>query len=249
MGIKKLPLGKLLLFALLSGADLLLTWRLVQHSAGQVYESNPLANWWLRHYGWLGLAVYKGLAVGLVLALWAIVVRSRPRVGRWMLTFACSAVAVVVLYSSLLAGYLQVRPNEPKPDELRQVLRQSHWLDDQVNQYRRYTLLSNRLRHEVIARRCTLSDAACELAASEKAQNRFWLDQLRRRFGGSSDEECLAASFLQETAANLSKDPALAAEVLPRLEADFVAAYGRPSPSGDDSWLKVRLVRTQDKGL
>jgi len=242
MGIKTLPLGKLSLFALLSGADLFLTWRLVQQSGGQVYESNPLANWWLRQYGWLGLAAYKGLAVAVVLGLWAVVVRYRPRIGHGMLTFACSAVAVVVLYSSLLAGFLKVQPDDPKPEELRQVRRQSAWLDCQVNQYHQYTVLLNRLRDEVLAERCALPEAVSGLGCSEKGQNPTWLDKLRRRYAGCSDEECLAANFLESIASSLSQQPAFGERVIRRLEAEFVGVYGRPSPCHYDPWLTTRLA-------
>jgi hypothetical protein len=244
MGIKPLPLGRLFLFALLSGADLFLTWRLVQQGDGLVYESNPLANWWLRHYGWLGLVAYKGLAVGLVLGLWAVVVRYRPNTGGWMLTFACSAVAVVVLYSSLLAGYFKIQPDEPESEALRQAKRQNYSLNDQLNQYHHYYLLSWRLGDEVIAQRCTLSEAVHELTSTEKGQDASWFDKLRRRYLGRSDEECLAAHFLENVAASLSTKPALAERVLQRLEADFAATYGKLSPCRYDPWLMIRLART-----
>src|SRR5262245_42806460 len=43
---------KLLLFALLSVADLTLTWALIQYGRGQFYEGNPVAAWFLRSGGW-----------------------------------------------------------------------------------------------------------------------------------------------------------------------------------------------------
>jgi hypothetical protein len=239
MCIKTLPLGKLLLFALLSIADLALTWRLVQHSSGQVYESNPLANWWLQHYGWCGLAAFKGITVALVLGLWAIVVRYRPRIGSRMLTFACTAVALVVLYSSLLAGYLGAQPNAPRLEELRQVARESQWLDGQMDQYHRYNLLCQQLYRDVLTQRCTLSEAVYQLACSQKGHNRAWLNRLRGRYPGCSDDECLAAHFLEGLASALMRDPARARQVVQQLEADFAVLYRKPSPCHYDSWLTV----------
>ena len=39
---------KLFLFVLLNVVDLVLTWCLVGRGNGEVYESNPIARWWLR---------------------------------------------------------------------------------------------------------------------------------------------------------------------------------------------------------
>src|SRR5919199_622006 len=48
---------KLCLFAVLSLADLGLTWQLLRD--GGAYESNPVAGWWLAHYGWAGVVAYS----------------------------------------------------------------------------------------------------------------------------------------------------------------------------------------------
>src|SRR5947209_7514293 len=55
---------KLLLFTLLSLADLGLTLHLLDQGNGRVYEGNPLANLWLHRHGSLGLTLYKGLSPG-----------------------------------------------------------------------------------------------------------------------------------------------------------------------------------------
>src|SRR5262249_61189290 len=54
---------KLVLFGLLSIADLVLTLYLPHQGNGRVYESNPLAGWWLARLGSFGLALYKVLCV------------------------------------------------------------------------------------------------------------------------------------------------------------------------------------------
>jgi hypothetical protein len=91
-----------LLFVLLSGADLALTWWLLGGSGGEVYEANPVANWWLARAGWAGLAGFKAALVLLVLGLAAVIGRHRPRAADGVLCFACAAVAAVVLYSATL---------------------------------------------------------------------------------------------------------------------------------------------------
>lgn len=99
------PFG-LLLFAALSFADLFLTWRLVDGSHGAVVESNPVANWWLTTLGWPGLAAYKSGIVLLVGTAIRILCQKRPRTGARILTFACSAVLAVVVYSCWLSWVL-----------------------------------------------------------------------------------------------------------------------------------------------
>jgi len=90
---------RLVLYAVLSAADLALTYALIQRGDGDVYESNPIAEAWLSSYGWTGLALYKLVIVLIVASVAAFVSLSRPRTGGHILTFACLAVASVVSYS------------------------------------------------------------------------------------------------------------------------------------------------------
>src|SRR5262245_15702856 len=93
---------KLVLFGLLSVADLVLTLHLLQQGNGRVYESNPLAGWWLARLGSFGLALYKVLCVLLFGTLILTISRLNPRTGGRVLVFGCVAVAVVVCYSGCL---------------------------------------------------------------------------------------------------------------------------------------------------
>jgi hypothetical protein len=102
--------GKLALFVLLSVADLALTWWLISGTGGEVYESNPVADFLLRAYGWLGLGVFKFAVVMLVSTLVLVISRSRPRAGGRILLFACSMLACVVLYSCFLTWEVGLSP-------------------------------------------------------------------------------------------------------------------------------------------
>jgi hypothetical protein len=108
--LKRLHPGKQLLFALLSVTDLFLTWWLLDHSDGEVYESNPVANWWLARHGWLGLVAFKAGGVLLVIGLVAFISRYRPRAGGRILGFACAILALVVLYSAFLWRWVPGAP-------------------------------------------------------------------------------------------------------------------------------------------
>ena len=91
--------GKLLLFVSLSAADLWLTERLLAHGDGWFYESNPIANAWLHTYGWTGLVIFKATSMAVIMGLCLFISRSSPRASGRVLVFACSRLAVVVVYS------------------------------------------------------------------------------------------------------------------------------------------------------
>src|SRR5437879_6238677 len=105
MPTKPLRIGPLLIFGTLSFLDLALTYHLLQRGGGHVYESNPVANAWLSNYGWAGLALFKLLTMGLVIVVAVVLSARRPRAANSILTFACSTVALVVVYSCSLAGF------------------------------------------------------------------------------------------------------------------------------------------------
>jgi hypothetical protein len=83
-----LPLGRLCLFGFLSVADLVLTWILLRHGGGLIYEANPIANACLMRYGWTGLALFKLLNLELVGGVSLFLSFHRPRAGSSVLTFA-----------------------------------------------------------------------------------------------------------------------------------------------------------------
>ena len=108
--ISSLHPGKLLLFASLSAADLCITGSLLQHGGGTFYEGNPIADAWLHHYGWVGLVIYKAIAMSIVIGACAFISLSHPRAGGLVLVFACTMVAAVVVYSCSLSRLAQHNP-------------------------------------------------------------------------------------------------------------------------------------------
>lgn len=79
----------------LSVADLLMTYFLLWQG-GRYYEANPLARWFFDRWNVAGLTVFKFLLVGIVVTIGEGVARSRPRLGRLIVLFACvSSVAGV----------------------------------------------------------------------------------------------------------------------------------------------------------
>jgi hypothetical protein len=91
-----------LAFAVLSLADLVLTWTLLRRTGGMIYETNPIASAWLANYGWLGLMVFKSMTVLLFASACVLVSHYRPEKATRLVNFGSFLVAVVVLYSLFL---------------------------------------------------------------------------------------------------------------------------------------------------
>lgn len=194
--------GQVLFYFVLSVADLYLTYRLVQQSGGRVYESNPIANAWLTAYGWIGLAMFKAVAIGLVSSVAVFVSYTRPRLGGAILNFACMAVAGVVLYSCSLLGYFGGPSVMEREDVWAATQQTQPPIDPSWYKQRQYLILLNRLSGDLYAGRCSMDEAVAELADSDQANDPTWLATLRSRYPDHSDQECLAA-HLREVVSKL----------------------------------------------
>jgi Domain of unknown function (DUF5658) len=187
------PRWKLMLFALLSGADLALTYSCVGRAETGLYESNPLAQWWLNQFGWAGLAVFKALMVGLIAVLaFAIWIR-RPKRADRILTFGCGAAGAVVLYSCYLILAVHGPLDVFEPGEQAAFMATERRLDDQRRVIGNYQRALGGLRKELVAGRCTLGEAADRLARTELACDAAWLQKLRNCYPGLTDRAALAA--------------------------------------------------------
>jgi hypothetical protein len=231
--------GKQLLFALLSAADLVLTWWLLDHSGGLADEANPIARWWLLHYGWLGLACFKAALVLLVLLLTAVISPSRSRAAGRLLALGCAALGIVVAWSSTLclrapaSGELtaaQLEENEDFKQKAREELRHRHtWR----------ALLEN-VRDDLVAQRCTLTQAVGRLASPSQTRNHAWLQTLPIWPSSGSLEECLAVFLLSHLAIVLQHRQQTAWEVVLRLESEFHSRFGHPAPRTHRQFLRGR---------
>jgi cytochrome bd-type quinol oxidase subunit 2 len=89
----------LIAYVVLSLADLVMTWILVQGSGHRVYESNPFARDWLLSHGWTGLIIFKAGIVLVVAVACLLIARSRPRTSMVILLLGCAITGAVVIYS------------------------------------------------------------------------------------------------------------------------------------------------------
>ncbi|MEO1995224.1 MAG: DUF5658 family protein [Planctomycetaceae bacterium] len=84
-------------FILANVMDVIVTWRLLVQ--GQFMESNPIARYFLNHWGVAGMNYFKFSVVAVVAVIAQVVYTQRPTVARWLLIGATCVVSSVVLYS------------------------------------------------------------------------------------------------------------------------------------------------------
>jgi hypothetical protein len=219
---------KLILFVCLSVADLCLTWHLLSHADGQVYEGNPLARWCLVHYGWEGLTLFKLSLALLVVGVTLVIARQRPRTAGNVLVLSCSILAAVVLYSGFLAGTVaagSVSGGGLDP-EVTAKIAEGQALEQKLKNAEDYHRLLERLAGEVIARRRSVSESASLLAASRQGRSPGWLRYLGRLYPGRSEEARLAANLIYCSLFSLQEGNSVDEACARRLAAEYRACYG-----------------------
>jgi hypothetical protein len=218
-----------MLFALLNLADFGLTWYLLRAGGGAVYESNPVAAWWLGRYGWLGLAGFKAAAVALAAGLGVIVFLRRPQAGHRVLGFGCAALAAVVLYSAYLCNDLRRRPAGLDSAEAARIQESEERLDAGLRRARTFRQVLTAAAEDLRGGRCALQEAVGRLAATEQASDAAFMRRFQLYYPGRGERECLALALVNHI--DSDQDTSAAGATLRRdLETQFVALYGRPFP-------------------
>lgn len=228
---------QLSLFSLLSAADLLLTRRLLTIGLSSVYESNPLAAWFLASFGWPGLIVFKA-GTALLTGGSAVAISSRrPRAGCGVLAFGSTVLGGVVLYSSALLAVARelgddVRAGQAAATDEARV--EQDWAKAAA-----YKILQSELTDDVRAGRCTITDAVGRLQATERAQDARWLAFLRHLYELESDRDCVATDFTLFALQRVRGDQVRSRQWLAEYRAQFQAPAVPP-------WERVGLVPPQD---
>jgi hypothetical protein len=216
------PKWKLILFALLSACDFIITYSLLSHSDGEVYETNPLANQWLQANGWVGLAAFKALIVFTVGVIATYVYYRRPRTAHDLLALACGAVVVAVVSGMTICitttGKAAANErgnatrNLPRPEPGEKELP----LD--------YNTLLDIAASKLATKKTDLNRAVELLHKSSKANDAKWIESLRKAYPGLEDRSLLAADLIQHSVGLRIRTP-IAKDLAERLEKEFVALY------------------------
>jgi hypothetical protein len=226
---------KLLLFVLLSLADLVITCSLIARGGGAIYETNPVANAWLDAYGWKGLALFKAGMVVVIVGIAVLVSVYRPQTSARLLGFACLTTFVVVVYSCYVARAAGVYSGEARADETQALkarlqrlefdsaIRKAHW---------------QRMMHlcgKLTSGERNLKQVVDELRRGPTGVADAWLALYRSRYPRLSDEQYLGIFLVQQARIiNGYRGPAVLARISATLEDQFVEAFGVPYPAGTD---------------
>lgn len=234
-----MPVRKLVLFALLGASDFFLTWHLLGSGGGAVYESNPVAAWWLGHFGWLGLAGFKAATMLLAAALGVVVCLRRPAAGHRLLAFGCVALSAVVLYSGYLCHDLRRRPAGLDPDDASQLQAARERIDAGLRRARVYRTALTAAAEDVRVGRCTLQDAVTRLSATEQAHDAAWLHRFQIYYPGCGEREAIALTVVNHLHRQMDDTPAGVALRLD-LGAQYKSLYGHAPPSAVSAGLARR---------
>ena len=100
---RKLPLEtETSIFILVNVLDFAMTWWMLMHremGLGNFYESNPVARYFLDHWGVRGLLYFKMAVVAFVCVIAQIVATRREASARFLLFVGTAVVGAVVIYS------------------------------------------------------------------------------------------------------------------------------------------------------
>ncbi len=220
------------LYITLSLADLVLTCILLTRAGDVVGEANPFANWWLRQFGWVGFAVFKGSLVGAVLGLVAAIAWLRPLLAVRLLDFACLSVGSVVLYSLCLLPAVLPSMEDQQAAQLSAELEE--WNQEQkrdVRQNAAYWALFTRLTDAVVTGEYSLDEAAELLLLTPRLQDPIRLRNLGARDPGRPPRELLALVLIRRVKAQSAAVwESAGRKHIARLLRDFQQIYGAPIP-------------------
>lgn len=100
---QKLPLEtETTVFILVNVLDFAMTWWMLMHrelGLGDFYESNPVARYFLDHWGVKGLLMFKMAVVAFVCLIAQIVATKKESSARFLLVVGTIVVSAVVIYS------------------------------------------------------------------------------------------------------------------------------------------------------
>jgi hypothetical protein len=218
------PKWKLVAFTLLSACDFIITYLLLSHSKGMVYESNPVANESLQQGGWIGLAAFKAAIVCVVAVIATYLFYRRPRVAHDLLAIACGALVVAVLSGTTIAfTFARARHDETMSILVSGPLPRDPLADKRNSEY---VHLMDDAGIRLVAKEFNLAQGAEYVRMASLSQGPAWFDSLRQTYPGLTDDRALLAANLVQHTVNSRLGTPSAAVLAEELESDFRRFYG-----------------------
>jgi hypothetical protein len=217
--MQRLSAPTILLFVALSVCDLIMTWWLLERSGRCITEANPIAEWWLSRFGWIGLAGFKAAIISIVVLLAGAIARQRPRAAANVLVFACAVLTVVVIHSAVLAQSAPT-PGERSAEinrELEEINVRTRRLTAGVQDY---TDFVKRLVGRVSTGELTLAEAIERLMKWEKNRDPAWQRVLMSVYPGRTMQQALARQML-----DFVRDAGAAPATRYRLQREFETLF------------------------
>jgi hypothetical protein len=230
-----------LLYILLSGLDLYLTWVLVG-GTDLAHEGNPVAAFILNETGWLGLSVFKSACVAFVLVVGVGLWQCRPRTARGLVGFACLSSLAVVGYSLWIL--------EEGSEDFRWCARLAcaekryQTLQRTQRQHLAYRAEVDRLTLDLVSGQCTLAEASAALNSFLREIHHDPFHYLHTYYPNLEDDEaCLAAHLVRQVGLQVAENPELARQQWLSLVRQF-AVYQAPLPElSSEPFTKTKAPR------
>lgn len=89
-----------IVFVMASALDIFMTYLLIY--SGRFVESNPIADYFIRHWGVKGMVYFKMIMTGFVCVLAQIIALKKPAYAEFVLKLGTLVVGAVVIYSFVL---------------------------------------------------------------------------------------------------------------------------------------------------
>ncbi len=166
--------------------DLLLTHCLLTRENSSFYESNPIAQWMLVNFGWLGMGLWKLFTIAIVVSVVVVLARSRPRTSGRLLNLGVSAQFLVVMYSLFLLSAPPGRKPLPELPSLEQ--------QEQMHEFRAHLAV---LVRRVAVEGHNLEGAVDQLASLSRMSDPEWRSWLQQNYPENSLKKSLRRYFLQ----------------------------------------------------
>ena len=201
-------------FALLNLFDLASTWLLV--GCWEIaYEANPIGGLVLRHFGWIGLCVFKITCTALPILLAWLIFLHDPRSARFVIRFGIGLLCGIVIYHCfLMIGNLDAIERVAAAQERVRVA------EKYARKFRAFTKRADALAKEMYYSDFSLTEAVEQLEAMGHNAD-VAIHIFECSFGPIGKKACLAADLIRRTIRRVDRNSIWGKRRLSELTTEF----------------------------